>query len=125
MARIRDIVVDSEHPPSLARFWAEVLTGYRVRPYDQHEIDRLASLGFTPETDPTVAVDGPGPTLFFQQTSRTDHRRGRIHLDLAGGERALEIERLVGLGASVKEHTAVYTVMLDPEGHPFCMRDPD
>ncbi len=125
MAWIRDIVIDCQHPASLARFWTALLTGYEVRPYDQNEIDRLASEGFTPETDPSVAVDGPGPTLFFQKTSIIDLQRGRIHLDLTGAARSAEVERLIALGASVKQHTESYTVMLDPEGHPFCVRDPD
>lgn len=67
MVSLRHIVVDCEHAPSLARFWAAALDGYAVRPYDDAEIARLASVGLTPETDPTVTVDGSGPTLLFQQ----------------------------------------------------------
>ena len=59
MADISDIVFDSLHPASLAVFWAAVLDGYAIREYDALEIERLAGLGFTPETDPAVAVDGP------------------------------------------------------------------
>lgn len=63
MAAMREIVFDCERPSELARFWAGVLDGYDVRAYDGAEIERLASLGLTPETDPTVAVDGPGPIV--------------------------------------------------------------
>ena len=59
MAAFKGIVVDSLHPAMLARFWAAALDGYAVRAYDDAEIARLASLGFTPETDPNVMVDGP------------------------------------------------------------------
>ena len=64
--RLRDIVIDAREPARLARFWAEALDGYAVREYDDAELHRLAAQGLTPETDPSVAVDGPGPTLFFQ-----------------------------------------------------------
>jgi len=67
MAKFSYVVIDAQNPAALAKFWAAVLDGYAVRAYDQAEIDRLASLGFTPETDPSVMVDGPGPTLAFRK----------------------------------------------------------
>lgn len=70
MARFTDIVVDAVDPPRLARFWASALDDYAIRPYDIAEIERLEALGLTPDTDPTVALDGPGPTLFFQRVER-------------------------------------------------------
>jgi hypothetical protein len=57
------IVIDCHRAADLARFWAGVIDGYPTREYDEAEIARLAALGLTPATDPTVAVDGPGPTL--------------------------------------------------------------
>src|ERR1039457_84540 len=69
MARIHDVVFDSRHPASIARFWAAALDDYEVAPYDQAELDRLRSNGITdPEDDPTVLVEAPGarPRLFFQ-----------------------------------------------------------
>ncbi|HEY9219647.1 MAG TPA: VOC family protein [Phenylobacterium sp.] len=119
MARIRDIVVDAEHPASLARFWAAALEGYAVRAYDEAEIARLAALGFTPETDPTVMVDGPGPTLCFQRMPGRTVGRNRWHLDLAGGPE--EVARLCGLGARVREVREGWTTLLDPEDNPFCV----
>jgi len=38
MARLHEIVVDCEHPRSLAHFWTTVLDGYAIRPYDDEEI---------------------------------------------------------------------------------------
>lgn len=126
MARIRDIVVDCRDPAALARFWAQVLDGYAVRAYDRAEIERLAALGFTPETDPQVAVDGPGPTLFFQKMDPLSTGRSRWHVDLAGAApRAQEIPRLIALGARVREHRDDWSVLLDPEDNAFCLRDPD
>ena len=60
MGKLKEIVIDADHPASLARFWAAAVDGYAVRPYDDAEIARLAALGLTPETDPFVLVDGPG-----------------------------------------------------------------
>jgi hypothetical protein len=123
IAELADIVIDSLHPAGLARFWAAVLQGYSVRDYDAAEIERLAELGFTPETDPAVAVDGPGPTLFFQVTELPKRERNRIHLDLVGVDRDQEVERLTALGASVRDVRSDHTVLLDPESNEFCVKD--
>ena len=66
MARIKDVVVDCRHPASLARFWAAVLDGYDVAPYNEAELARLRDLGIDDvEDDPTVLVfgasDAPSP----------------------------------------------------------------
>jgi hypothetical protein len=119
LGRLREIVFDAREPARLARFWAAALEGYAVRPYDAAEIARLAARGLTPETDPIVAVDGPGPTLFFQR-GEPDAGRGRLHLDLDGG--AAEVARLVGIGATVRDVHPGYTVLLDPEGNRFCVQ---
>ena len=122
MARLKEIVVDALHPAALARFWAAALDGYAVRPYDADEIARLARLGLTPETDPAVAVDGNGPTLFFQQTAAANAGRNRIHFDVVCESRAREVARLERLGARVRAVHASHTVMLDPEGNAFCVQ---
>jgi hypothetical protein len=124
MARISEIVIDSLRPSALARFWAAALDGYEVRHYDEAEIARLASLGRTPETDPAVAVDGPGPTIFLQETLLPKTERNRVHLDLVGEVRSGEIKRLCELGATVRDEHETYSVLLDPEGNEFCVRDP-
>jgi hypothetical protein len=124
MATLKEIVFDARDPPRLARFWAAALEGYRVRSYDASERRRLARRGLTPDTDPTVAVDGDGPTLFFQLAPRPKTTRNRVHLDLACGSRADEVARLVSLGARVRDTHAAFTVMLDPEGNEFCIQEP-
>jgi hypothetical protein len=121
MARIRDIVFDCERPPALGRFWAAALDGYRVRAYDAAEVERLAARGLTPETDPSVAVDGPGPTLWFQQDPDRKTARNRVHLDVAAADRRAEVERLRALGASIRREREGFTVMQDPEGNEFCV----
>lgn len=81
-------------------------------------------MGRTPDTDPAVAVDGPGITIFFQETARSKNERGRIHLDLVGGIRRDEVDRIVALGGSIKAEREGFTVMQDPEGNEFCVQDP-
>ncbi|TDE01618.1 VOC family protein [Jiangella asiatica] len=124
MAALSEIVIDCRHAPSLARFWAEVLDDYDVLPYDGAEIARLAALGYTPETDPTVAVEGSGPTLFFQQVSEPKTVKNRIHLDVEATDRDAEVRRLEALGAAVHRRLERWTVMLDPEGNEFCVASP-
>jgi hypothetical protein len=121
MATIREIVFDCEKAPPLARFWAALLDGYAVRSYDQAEIERLAALGLTPETDPTVLVDGPGPMLCFQQVPGRRYEGNRVHLDISVADRTAEIERVRGLGGEVVRDANGYTVMRDPEGNQFCI----
>ena len=121
MAQISAITIDSEHPAGLARFWASALEGYAVRAYDDEEIARLAALGFTPETDPSVMVDGPGPTLCFHKMPGRTAGRPRWHLDLVGESREAEVARLCALGATVRDVHGTWTTLLDPEGNPFCV----
>lgn len=125
MTRIKEIVIESDNPSRLARFWAGVLGDFDLRGYDQQEVTRLASIGRTPETDPSVAVDGPGLTIFFKETSRPKTERGRIHLDLIGDSHDEEVDRAVGLGAVIKAERDGYTVLQDPEGNEFCIQDHD
>jgi hypothetical protein len=130
MGRLKDIVVDCEHPASLARFWAAAIDGYDVAPYDEEELTRLRSLGIdNPEDDPTVLVEQPGvsPRLFFQQVPEHKVTKNRVHLDLQADDVDAEVARLVDLGAVVvAEHapdTGRFVTMRDPEGNEFCVME--
>jgi hypothetical protein len=124
MARLAEIVFDCDHPASLARFWAAALDGYEVRPYDDAEIERLASLGLTPETDPVVMVDGPGPKFGFQRIEGRSADKNVVHVDIEAADRSAEVARLVALGAVVREAFDDHTWMTDLEGNDFCVTDP-
>jgi hypothetical protein len=124
MARIHDVVFDSRHPASIARFWAAALEDYDVAPYDQAELDRLRSNGITdPEDDPTVLVEAPGarPRLFFQLVPEPKTVKNRVHLDLRCESFDAELERLTALGARVHAEHDSHVVLLDPEGNEFCL----
>jgi Glyoxalase-like domain len=117
------VVIDCRMAPKLARFWVGVIDGYAVRAYDDTEIARLASLGFTPATDPTVAVDGPGPTLFFQEVREGKTSKNRVHLDIEVFDRKSKVDTLTAQGATVISQFDTWTVLQDPEGNEFCLSD--
>ena len=123
MSALREVVFDCARASSLAHFWAAVLDGYEVRPYDDAEVNRLASLCYTPDTDPTVLVDGPGPSLCFQQVAEQKKGKNRVHVDVVCDDRLAEVQRLTELGASVLASYPSRTTMLDPEGNEFCIND--
>jgi hypothetical protein len=103
MLSIRDVVMDSRHPASLARFWAAALDGYDVAPYDDVELERLRAAGIDdPEDDPNVLVwAGPhvSPRLFFQRVPEERVVKNRVHLDLQADDTELETQRLVATSA--------------------------
>jgi catechol 2,3-dioxygenase-like lactoylglutathione lyase family enzyme len=128
--RIDSVVFDCRDAAPLARFWAAAL-GWSVAPYDQDELERLATKGiYDPEEDPSVMVEPPEdsdlPILFFTEVPEEKVVKNRVHLDLAAdGPLEPEVERLEGLGAHVRnwaeEDGRIWCVMLDPEGNEFCV----
>lgn len=123
MGKINEIVFDCDKPARLAQFWAGLLDGYAVRHYDEAEIARLAALGLTPDTDPTVMVDGPGPSICFQNVDGRRHDNNRVHFDVEVSDRNSAVERLKQAGAQTVRVLPTYTVMRDPEGNQFCLVD--
>ena len=126
MARLHDVVFDSRHPASIARFWAAVLDGYAVAPYDEAELARLHGMGILdPEDDPNVLVEAAGtrPRFFFQLVPEPKTLKNRVHLDLACDSLADELERLKELGATVAAEYADHLLLRDPEGNEFCLSE--
>jgi Glyoxalase-like domain len=125
MAAIRDLVFDAAHPASIARFWAQVLDGYDVAPYDEAELSRLREAGiYDTEDDPSVLVEAaPGvtPRLFFQLVPESRAGKNRVHLDLASSDPQAELDRLTALGARVLARHERWTTLADPEGNEFCL----
>jgi hypothetical protein len=128
--RIGAIVFDCADAAPLARFWAAAL-GWTVAPYDEDELERLASKGiYDPEEDPSVMLEPPEdsdlPTLFFTEVPEGKVVKNRVHLDVvADHPLEEEVERLEELGAAVRnwaeEDGGVWCVMQDPEGNEFCV----
>jgi hypothetical protein len=128
--RVESIVFDCRDAAPLARFWAAAL-GWSVAPYDEEELERLASKGvYDPEDDPSVMVEPPKgeglPVLFFTEVPEEKAVKNRVHLDLAADlPLEDEVQRLEALGAHVRNWAegdgSTWCVMLDPEGNEFCV----
>jgi predicted enzyme related to lactoylglutathione lyase len=113
--------VDCADAYALAGFWSEV-TGYQRHPDDKP--GDPASL--------LIAPDGEGPGLLFVQVPDgriAEPRTGRrLHLDVmpAARTRDEEVERVMGIGATVfedhrKSDGTGWVTMADPEGNLFCV----
>ena len=128
--KIESVVFDCVDAAPLARFWAGAL-GWSVAPYDERELERLASKGiYDPEDDPSVMVEPPGdtdlPVLYFTEVPEEKVVKNRVHLDLATeGSLEGEVQRLEALGAHVRnwaeDSGSTWCVMLDPQGNEFCV----
>ena len=134
MATIQNITFACDEPVRLAAFW-EAALGYGRPEFPAEflrEIDAAIERG---ELDPTgwamlVPPDGQGPRLLFQRRPKSPTESIPIHLDLNAEDREAEVERLVGLGATVVETKSqrvatveeTWTVMKDPEGNGFCVQ---
>ena len=131
MARVIQITVDAAGPRKLAEFWCEVL-GYVEQPpppgFDTWEA-ALTAFGID-QSDPDRAFaivdpDGVGPRVFFLKVPEGKTAKNRMHLDMNSTDPAAEVERLVGLGASVihtkDEYGMQWTTLADPEGNEFCV----
>jgi hypothetical protein len=124
MAKLKDVVFDCRHPASLARFWATVMDGYDVAPYDDEALAYLRSIGIDdPEDDPSVLVEAPGvvPRLFFNRVPEPKTVKNRVHLDVRAADRDAEVARLIAAGASEVGRHENWVVMADPEGNEFCV----
>ncbi len=98
-----------------AEFWQEALK-YERRVDDDDDFVHL------------FPADGHGPHVSLDRLRSEAQVPPRIHLDLYADDQTAEIERLVGLGASVvpwdnPSPTADYVVLEDPEGNRFCIID--
>jgi hypothetical protein len=93
-------------------FWSQ-LTGWQVD--DPDPDDEFARLAW---------ADGI-PVRFLLQ--RLDEEEGPVrgHVDLSAVDRAAEVERHVGLGASTEGDGRGWTVMRAPAGHRYCVTDRD
>lgn len=146
MAIAWKLVVDCHDPNALARFWAAALE-YEVED-NSALIERLLGFGAIIEDDyalidgrkafralaavrhPGDPVDagsgtGLGRRILFQSVPEPKREKNRLHLDLHVGaeHRDARVERLEGLGATVRARVeangGAWVTMADPEGNEF------
>jgi Glyoxalase-like domain len=117
MFAIHAITVDCHDPYRQALFWTEV-TGWQEDPEDPN----------APGDPAGRIVSGHGISLLFIPVPEGKVVKNRVHLDLqpVGRSRDEEVERLLGVGASLAEDHrnpdgSGWVVLADPEGNEFCI----
>jgi hypothetical protein len=115
---LRNITVDCADARALGWFWAQAM-GWNLYCDDDPEV--LVAPTFP-------RVDDGCPSLLFIPVPEPRTVKNRLHLDIQpqGGTRDEEVERLIGLGASVVEDHrnddgTGWVWMADPEGNDFCV----
>ena len=109
-----NVNLDCANPYRLAEFWCEVVG----RPMDP-------DLG--PDDEETWVEMPSPPNLYFQRVPEPKVVKNRVHVCLVPDvPREDEVERLVGLGASVvgdhrTDDGRGWVVLGDPEGNEFCV----
>jgi predicted enzyme related to lactoylglutathione lyase len=110
------VCVDSTDPELVAAFWEQAL-GWR-RTHATHDEIVLEPPAGGPE-------DGVSPDLLFLRVPETKTVKNRLHIDLRPEDQDAEVERLLGLGASLADvgqgAEATWVVMADPDGNEFCV----
>ena len=110
---IGSIVVDCTDLPRMMAFWQDAL----------HYVPRDP-----PEADGVVLKDpgGIGPNLSLNMTSEGPLDDYRLHLDLYSSEPEEEVQRLLGLGATLKRPAKKghdFVTLADPDGNLFDVID--
>jgi hypothetical protein len=108
-SKIYTLTIEAFDPPTLARFWAEVLD-FKV----------------TFEEPGEVAIEGPDERLAILFIKAVDPKvvKNRLHLDLNPDDQAAEVTRLIALGAKeidIGQKDVTWVVLADPEGNEFCV----
>jgi glyoxalase superfamily protein len=106
---VKSVTFDCASPMLVAGFWAAAL-GSNVDEDSTEERAFVEPAGWG------------GPTLWFQPVPEGKTAKNRQHFDLrVMGTVEEEVERLVGLGATVIGEDGDVVVMADPEGNEFCV----
>jgi hypothetical protein len=116
MIEIQAITIDAANPYEIAGWWSKAM-GVPVEE------------GAKPEDDEVAVQIERDPYLLFIRVPEGKTVKNRLHLDVRGTEgrtRDEEVERLIGLGATVhadlrRPDGGGWVTMLDPEGNEFCV----
>lgn len=116
MIEIHAVTIDCADPYELASWWSRA-TGL---PLDERN---------GPGDDMVMLRTERDPFLLFIRVPEAKTTKNRVHLDVNGTEgrtRDQEVERLLGLGATIFDDRRTaegtgWVTMLDPEGNEFCV----
>ena len=113
---VGSIVIRCHRFEAMAEFWMKAL-GYAPREASED--------GWVVLTDPS----GNGPNISLDRVDEPlapgFDELSPIHLDLYTADQETEVERLLGLGATLyaqpREANADFVVLVDPDGYRFCV----
>jgi predicted enzyme related to lactoylglutathione lyase len=108
---------------------------------DCSDLDRSADfwaavLGYVPEVTASkryrslIPASGDGIEVLLQQVPDEKLQKNRVHLDLRTGHLAAEVERVIGLGATLLTAEPIieegwrWHMLADPDGNEFCVLQP-
>ena len=116
-SRVSHTSVDARNAYTQSLFWAEVL-GYSENPEDPNEPGHEECLLYSPDRRHRI---------LFIEVPEDKTVKNRLHFDLRPTDlsQADEVERLLGLGASVhadlRRDDGGWVTMHDPDGNEFCV----
>ncbi len=113
--RLAAVVINVRDMDAGVRFWCAAL-GYVPRDREDP--------AFVALVDPA----GRGLQVSLQLSGAPPRSPAQVHVDLFTGDRAGQVERLIGLGATLAEDwpypgDADFIVLRDPDGNDFCVVD--
>ena len=104
------VVVATRDPVALGRWWSEAL--------------RWVVVNDDPVVFEIQAAPDRLPGILFLAVDDAKQGQNRLHIDLRPDDQAVEVERLIALGASrvdVGQGDVPWVVLADPEGNEFCV----
>jgi predicted enzyme related to lactoylglutathione lyase len=108
--QLQNVTFDCADPRRVGGFWSEVL-GVDLEPGVSEFYAAIAPAG--------------GPRWLFLKVPEPKTAKSRMHVDFVAEDAEAEIGRIVALGATrvaEKDEWGVrWTVLMDPEGHEFCI----
>lgn len=112
--KVGSIVIDCNDFETMTAFWSEAL---HYRPAREPDGD------FVVLRDP----EGNNVNVSLQKVPERTTEKNRLHVDLYATDQAGEVQRLLGIGATLHprepESGDDFVVLADPEGNLFCVID--
>ena len=127
---VGNVTFSCAEPERLAAFWSDAL-GWPEEEVGDDFLQMLRDAGLDPAEFHAYAAlrhpEGRRPRILFQRRQKSPTTSIPIHLDFQTENREAEIQRLLGIGATVVETKTqpdtgrTWTVLRDPEDNPLCV----
>jgi predicted enzyme related to lactoylglutathione lyase len=111
------VCLDAREPGHLADFYSQVL-GWPVS-----QVDENGAAIAIPETTSFISFQRNDDFRAPMWPAEVGEQQMMLHLDVAVDDLDAAVKAAVALGATIAEYQpqASVRVLLDPEGHPFCL----